>query len=384
MTKDDKIDYYLSFVAVFQPLLAIAQILLNDAFNYKDEYTANLRVFLTALPIIFSFVFVFKRLKMKAVGIYLTAFVVLLLSATIHPMTQEIAIVNSTRFLLPVVIPTGLCVASVLNVNIFERTLYFVSVLTFFLGLFYFVYFISGKMTNLTYSMSFGYDLLIPAVAFYLDKRFLSKIFLLLVAFMTLLIGSRGPFIAIISFIMLPSLFNKGKAYVIGVVSACILAYTFLPEFLGYLNDVFTRIGIESRTLYLFANDIMHDSNRNVIYDNAWRIINDHPFFGAGLFADRAYFDAFCHNIFLEIFVDFGLFGGALFIMFILLPQIKIFKKLSFSLRNKYLIFGTAIMLPLMVSGSYLQSSNFSFFIGLSYLLMKSNTYNTVSRHNNQ
>ncbi|NLI35984.1 MAG: O-antigen ligase family protein [Bacteroidales bacterium] len=369
MNKSDKIDYLLSFVASLQPLVSIIQIFLNDALSYSEEYTSNLRILVTAMPIIIALPFIINRLGKLALGVYAIAVLIVLLNMIIHPETQDLTFLSTTRFLFPVLIPIGLCIASVKKIEIFEQTLYTFSLFTFFIGIIYFYFQIIGKLNISTYSMSFGYDLLIAAVVFYKDKRIISKLFLFLIIFMTLSIGSRGPLLAIISIFIISLLFTMKKIYIIAFLLLCIGLNIYLTQILLFLNDLTASFGIESRTLYLLTNDLVHDSDRSNIYESAWKIINNNPLFGAGLFADRYFFKAMCHNIILELLVDFGFLGGGAVIIAFVSKQYKIYNKLPLVYKKEYLIFLIAIMLPLMFSGSYLISYNLSFFIGFSFLL---------------
>ena len=149
----------------------------------------------------------------------------------------------------------------------------------------------------------------------------------------------------------------------------------FWNSILSTLVDLFNLLGIQSRTLSLLVDNeiITHDSGRSDIASSAWGLIDNAPILGNGVWADRQYIGAYCHNIFLELLVDFGYVGFFLIIILFLTYQIKIFRKIPANHKTMYVMM-FSLLVPLLVSSSYLTSFNVGMFLGFSYLL--SSLYN--------
>ena len=86
--------------------------------------------------------------------------------------------------------------------------------------------------------------------------------------------------------------------------------------------------------------------------------------------ADRQAFDIFCHNVILELLVDFGFVGTILVLGCLIVKQLNIYLRIPKNHKVLYIMF-FAPCLSLMVSGSYLTSFNVGLYLGFSYLLSK-------------
>ena len=120
------------------------------------------------------------------------------------------------------------------------------------------------------------------------------------------------------------------------------------------------------------SNEINNDSGRINLTKRYLDLLLENPLLGIGMYGDR-HISSYCHNLFLEIYLDFGILFGTLIILFGLVNGISIFKKLALY-REKRLVVLFAIygIIPLMASSSYLISSDLALFIGILLMMKKS------------
>lgn len=234
-----------------------------------------------------------------------------------------------------------------------------------------------------TGAMGLSYLTLIPTVInFYcVLKNFEIKRLVLLVLLLLIIIlqGSRGPLVAALVFPFLYLIvngFRSGKKTVylwavLGVVAFLIIKY--LPDLLLWLSDISSEYGFFSKTVSLSLSGDVFDSNgRDSIAYEAWEIVLNNPI-GVGYFGERPLLNIYCHNIFLEFMVDFGLvIGGIVSIVFVGL-MIKKSIRSSTAERNVLLILFCAFVIKLLFSGSFW--TEVMFFVFATFLLKKN--YNT-------
>lgn len=357
-----------------QSLFVIVQLFMIDALHINEEFATNIRVIATAVPILISFFYLYARLSHRLFIIYLCAFIVLLFNMVLYPLSESYVKSEALRFIIPVIIPTGLCVAAVSDLRIFEKTIYMVSWTTLIVAVVYFMYYFMGRFAIDSYSMSFSYALLLPALSFYTYHNRFSKLMSLIPIIMIISIGSRGALVAVLIFILMKIILQKNKFLSLGITLFAIISFGFLLSYLETFFGILESFGIKSRTLYLLIEqDYTHDSGRNNIYTDVWNLILENPIFGSGLYADRIYLGYYTHNIILELLLNFGLFFGGIVIIYFVISQICTFNKLNYNNKLIYLKYAIVLVLPLMFSSSYLQNYNLGMFFGVIYLLRKSN-----------
>ena len=236
------------------------------------------------------------------------------------------------------------------------------------------------------YSMTYGYNLLIPAcIAFYCFIRFrkLKWLFYGIVFFTCMLLrGSRASVLCLLIFIIFAYIMihkvniDMGKmARVIFLFIVGVIVLINFKNIASLLSDIFPS----SRTLALLASNINFDSGRSNIQSLYWEAIKDHPFCFNGIFSDRIYYSNltrniydmtnYPHNFIVDLFYQWGIpFGIIIFILMI----VGIIKSIYHSnkLDNAELICFVLIMfvagfLKLFFSASYLVSVEFYLLVGI-------------------
>ena len=191
----------------------------------------------------------------------------------------------------------------------------------------------AGESIEQSYNLGFGYTVIFCATVFldfYPGKK---KTYLLLGCISTVLAlvgGSRGCVLCLL--ILEYSIFLKSFPLFLsikilitaGAVLAGILFNAFYYDILSWLS------GIDARTIQMFlSGDITSDNGRDAIYALAAGAVKTMPFLGYGAFGDRQfitpyYYWGYCHNIILELIIDFGWLFGIIIFLIICVRSIQV------------------------------------------------------------
>ena len=370
-----KSEKFIAFAVLLQSFLVILQQTLISVFYLQAESTTIYRVILTAIPLSVAIIITLYRKWQTFLLVYVITILILLFNIIIFPQNEVFLKLNSLRFLLPVVIPSALCLMYISSIDVIESVLYKISWFTFFLALFYVISYLRGGFLITGYSMSFSYGLLLPMLSLYSKKNLYSVIASILLFLIVLGIGSRGAAIVFMMFVAY-DIFQSNKKL---IIPAFILIGIFILS-LTTLANWFESIGISSRTLNLIISDNLgHTSGRELIYDKMIDVFWDNPIKGIGLFGDRYYLDgAYTHNLFLELYLNWGIIVGTLILFFFVWKFILTYRRTDKKNRNILVKYLLASVAPLMVSGSYLVDYDLGIFIGILFLVSRENKKNRV------
>lgn len=186
----------------------------------------------------------------------------------------------------------------------------------------------AGESIEQSYNLGFGYTVIFCATIFFgffiREKR---KIYLILGCISTVLAltgGSRGCIVCLLVFGIL-YLFKEFSVVPIHkkimITAAAVLLGILFNAF--YYDILSGLSGIDARTIQMFlSGDITSDNGRDAIYSLAAEAIKNMPFLGYGAFGDRQfitpyYYWGYCHNIFLEMIIDFGWLLGLIVFLII-------------------------------------------------------------------
>lgn len=198
--------------------------------------------------------------------------------------------------------------------------------------------------------------------------------------FVLLGLGSRGPALCVIFFIVVFFLFFKHfknelllKGLLIILSFVCFL---FLDSILAVIGSILESIGLSGRVLEsISGNSFFSTDTRDFIFAKVLLAISNNGLWeGSGFFADRELFDTansytdeiYAHNIFLEVILNFGIIIGIVFFIlffFFLIRSLIICKDSKYS--SFLFAFFCAGFVPLLFSGSYLYSSMLWLLVGL-------------------
>ena len=369
-SKYNRGDIIISIAVMIQPLLIMVQHAMIMLFNMNADTTTIYRVVLTAIPMVPAIIIGFRRKSMLFFFSYFVALSLMGFTMAFFPDNTPFVISQGTRFLLPVVLPSLLCLLCVKNVIIVEKVIYIVSWIIAVLVLVFLISLITGFAAFVDYNMSFSYACLFPMVVLFSRRHIFSVTASLMIFVMVLMVGARGPALYFIIFVFFDLLQHRSRLTPLLIIAIVAFAF-FLPEITNWMSS----IGINSRTINMYQDDTLaSDSGRSSIRSFFINLLIKSPFIGIGLFGDRIYGDyVYCHNLFLEILLNFGLPLGGIIIISIFLYVVRTYRHSSVQNRNKIIAYICALVLPFMTSGSYLIGGEFATFIGLTYLISNEN-----------
>ena len=247
----------------------------------------------------------------------------------------------------------------------------------------------SGASFKASYSLGFGYDMLLPTLVFlaYAFKGSQGKVNAVL-AFagvaMILLAGNRTPLtilaVATIVFWAYCSYCKGAKAskVLIQILLFALVALFFLAfydQILGFIASSMESVGLSSRSINAMINGSFSEANgRDTIYGKALELIEQGSFFGYGLYGDRYYLGptvywGYPHNILYELQITFGAVPGTLILLAVIAVVVVAFVKEKEQSARLVILILLLQSLSLCVSLSYLTSISFWALLGFCYLL---------------
>lgn len=228
-----------------------------------------------------------------------------------------------------------------------------------------------------TGAMGLSYLALIPTIlVFYcLLKKFDIKKLILLILLIAIIIlqGSRGPLVATMAFpliyLIVNGSHNPKKTFMLWVMTAIIVALVinFLPNILLWLSGIIRKYDFYSKTVeMLLSGEWLDPNGRDFISQNVLDIIKNNPI-GMGFFGERPILETYCHNMFLEFVVDFGIAAGGLFILAFVAMFIRKLVTASIVEKNVIVILFCAFVMKLFFSGSFWTETMFFAFVTILF-----------------
>lgn len=242
-----------------------------------------------------------------------------------------------------------------------------------------------------SYNQFQGYLALSAAIislSFLMNRFSYFQLFTFLIsASLIVIIGARGPLVCLIIFYFFKLLYNnllKPKGLGIILISICLVGIVYIfyfNEIIELAGILINKYGLSSR-LIDFANsdNFIEDENRNRLLDSSIELIKLNPIFGLGMAQDRIPLNSilmgdpddaignYPHNIFIELFLHFGVIIGSILIISISrLLYLSLIKNDDFYSKEVIFIFLGIGLFPLFFSGSYLNAPFFFFLLGFCY-----------------
>lgn len=362
-------DCVLSLSVVGQNLLLLLQMLFGDLNILSTEQASVLRSSLSIFLVLLSMRWILERRFMLFIKSSLFILTIFALNILLFSDNYEYLMNDGAKFLFFVHIPIFLGVVSIRNYALFLKISLWTSYICAFIGLLYMYLYLTNKLPGLEaiYNMSYGYGLLFPILLLlYLGGK-MNYLLSLFLFFCVLLLGSRGPILSILIFFIIKLLFFSSIKKKTLFLVFSLLLIIMIPFIVNYIVGT---VGVRSRTLSLLLNgEISQDSGRENITSFVWNKILEQPVLGYGLFGDRVFLNgAYCHNLFLEIFVNFGIPLSLCILVCLFLWGCSTYRKSSAQKRLFIILSICASILPLFVSSSYLINYMFPFFWGVIFV----------------
>ena len=368
VSKGGKGETLMLYAVLSQSIFGLLQIMLVDLFRFPEESASRFRVNIVAITMVYAILYALIKTPKKFLLVYLCTGLILFLTILVFPQNQESLMSEATKLTLPLVIPSFLCIACVGNFDRMEDIFYKVSWVSFGLGVIYAYQIFSGGFVFYKYSMSFSFSLLLPTLVLYTRNNVFAKMAALFLFIEIVYLGSRSAAVVIVIYVVIESFFYKRK-HLVPVAILAIVAVSYL----SFISGIFENFGIESRTLMLMQSDeglIGNMSHRDEIYHLCKAKLMQYPVLGVGLYGDRLFLNgSTSHNFIIEVLLDFGLFIGGTIIAGLIVYLFRTYKKATHENRIYFVRYFCSVMIPLMVSGSYLKDYNLGLFLGICFLL---------------
>ena len=227
--------------------------------------------------------------------------------------------------------------------------------------------------------MSRAYQLL-PNVMLAFNYAFNSKkataIFLSLVGLLYLLsLGTRGPFLILIVFIVIKFVRTNilsSKRKLLSVLGVCVLGVILLVpkiyiSIFTLIKNIIGKTGLSTRILdfLIEGTTISETGGRDDLFKTALELISERPLLGHGVYGEWPVVYWNIHNMYLELWIHYGVILGSL----LLIWGINLIAKTYFKTKNSYakdiiLIFTSFVFFRGFFGGSYLMYGVF-FLLGL-------------------
>lgn len=198
---------------------------------------------------------------------------------------------------------------------------------------------------HLSYSVSFGYEVLLFALTYmycaFQNKKWIDILSTAACLMMMLAAGSRGPILFVGLFVALYIIMEfqqsrKKTLYFILVITLTIILFLTYRYILAGIALLIEKFGLNSRFITkLLAGEISDDSGRSRLWRLATEMIRKNPL-GYGALGCRhvivPYIIAgYPHSIILEILVEYGVIPGSVILVTLLIGSIR----MLFHSRNK-------------------------------------------------
>lgn len=280
------------------------------------------------------------------------------------------------------------------SVKNYNAVLWFISVISVVNGVIYFVDpFIDYRMTG--GYMSYGFSIMLPAFAgscilFFYFKKKIVLVFITLFLIFSFLFSNKGATLTQLVLLGLSYVYvSKNprinlKRLLLVLIAGCIAlsfaeliiqyGYKLMEAFgLGYsysLSTLFTMLFGDSDSVYGLRFDVWND---------AVRLIEQKPIFGWGVgWYELFYEEPYPHNFLLQIWLEYGIIGTTVFMVF-LLRSINVLFASTQSADKKVFSFMMLVMwiVPLSISLTYWKYMAFWIYI---YLMIARDTKQILNR----
>ena len=146
----------------------------------------------------------------------------------------------------------------------------------------------------------------------------------------------------------------------------------YYKEIINSINIFLFEHGIYSRTLYLLINNrLLQSSGRDVLFNYYWELAMEKPLLGWGLVGGWIKEGSGPHNMLIEFFLAFGIVGGALIsIVIIVIVARSLFMQRGI-LGDLLLIYTAINIVMFFVSGDFLSKPNLFILVALYFSASK-------------
>lgn len=243
----------------------------------------------------------------------------------------------------------------------------------------YLIFYMIPKNLIISDDMSRAYQLL-PNILLAFNYAFNNKkLIIWIISFIGFVyimsLGTRGPFLILIFYILLKTLKTSAKSFknnvLLTLIIGCLCIVFLVPDIrinlLKKISVLFKNVGLSTRIIDYLLNEtvISYTSGRNNLYDIAIEKIIENPIFGYGIYGEWKWFGWNVHNMYLEIILHFGVILGTILLLWGILTVVQTYiKSNNYYVKDLIFIFSCFVFLRGFFGGSYLMFGVF-FLLGL-------------------
>lgn len=318
----------------------------------------------------------------KSIAIYEIIYLFVLLMSYLSFSSTRLYFIQNMAFIrqiISVYIPCGAIVFSMTN---FNRSIFYIEKVTSISAVIIMASFFMGYTTRWDYQY-FGIQLaplLLISFANYLKCKKLSDFLISLIGLaFTFLGGRQSLIIVILGYFLLYYLhLNKTKKiyFLTSIIFVLIFGIVIYRPIISFLSE---KISLENPTygkalMSLINGELFDASNRTYIYQKSFELIMNNGIKINGFFGDRYLLQnsgqytswiAYAHNLFLEIYLDFGLLVGSLISLLFIVNVIVRFSVDHGERKILAAIIFLVSFIRLLVSSSFLIEGLFFIYLGL-------------------
>ena len=329
------------------------------AANFKEMFRRSSRIFMKSV-MLFAFIYIVSGLILTVGG---------------YPL--KLMLTGTALLTFAWWIPCGVYAISVRDKEVLYEVWVKASYIISLCCIPMFFFHAPSETSSVDYNMTFGYKIIIPMLIQMNDnlrkKRVWLLAFILFELLMMLIYSNRGPLLAVMFFVVYKFAFESNsvvrKVVSVVVLGGVAILMSMNSQTMAQLAvDTLGQFGYESRTLMLMASGMIEQtSGRDEIWRICGQMILEKPIFGWGLGGEyykigaelsNVPVDAVTaiaynpHNGLVQNFVCFGIIGGLVANLIILLPLLNLKRYKDQNLHDLLLIFSASSVIPLCISAS--------------------------------
>lgn len=312
-----------------------------------------------------------KNIHFTDIALYISLVFIYFYNSIIYPSTAQLIDKNAVQVVIGAMpfLLVGLMFKYEGNeqwISLFSRIAVIINI----------IYIQSSSNVDVEETMNRAYVLL-PSVlyllwAFVNHYKFIDLFFFLIGFLLECSMGSRGPFVCILFFAAVYLFFFKKYKHAYTVRSFIVIGTLFLYLFSQYIAYIMVELlslaGKSTRIFDKMLDDSLinyeQSSGRDVIQGFLLQKLDSNNGMGFGLLADRLQ-GAYAHNIFVEMWYDYGYTIGSIIIAaYLLLVILLLLKSKSTSTKVLILLFFTVGFIKLQFSSSFIVDRYFFFLLG--------------------
>ena len=362
---------------------------INNHIPVLRNYTDEIEWMIVVVPLVLSLRSWSKILKIRDVLFVLCCIFFYVLNFLIFPENEPY--LSARFFSFSILVLPYFFVGVALDLKKYLNVFYFISVLSIGICAFYQLIYAqsssyTGEASVSDYNMSLAYGIL-PHVLMsswiaLRDLKIWKILVMLLGVFLLLALGTRGPVLCSVLFIVVYVLLfkpSKHKAFKnIIVISVGVYILRFLNQFMFLMQGVVMQAGLSTRIFdKYFEGELETSEGREFITSKLLEELKtENPLCGFGILGSYNYVDNYPHNIFVDFVFSFGWLVGTILLMSILILIIWALRYVKSQDDRVFLIILIcAGIVHLCMSGTYLDSTMFFMLLGFCIRSIRRKNY---------